>query len=41
MKKRVLSLVMSTAMVASVLTACGSSAEAPATDAAPASESAE
>ena len=32
MKKRVLSLVMSTAMVASVLTACGSSAEAPATD---------
>ena len=32
MKKRVLSLVMSTAMVASVLTACGSSSEAPATD---------
>ena len=33
MKKRVLSLVMSTAMIASVLTACGgSSSEAPAAD---------
>ena len=32
MKKRVLALVMSTAMIASVLTACGSSSDAPAAD---------
>ena len=32
MKKRVLALVMSTAMIASVMTACGSKSETPAAD---------